>query len=66
MFNNNQNTTYNFGRDVINNNPVTVNNNPITNVVNNPVAIYLTEAEVCYSRYRLPRARSYVFNRRML
>ena len=44
MLNNNQNTTYNFGRDVI-------NNNPVTNVVNNnPVTIYLTEAEVCYSR----------------
>jgi len=43
MLNNNQNTTYNFGRDVI-------NNNPVTNVVNNnPVTIYLTEAEVCFS-----------------
>jgi len=32
IFNNNQNTTYNFGRDVVNYNPVT---------------IYLTQAEVC-------------------
>jgi len=45
MINNNQNMTYNFGRDVINNNPVT----NLNVVNNNPVTIYLIEAEVCCS-----------------
>ena len=39
MVNNNQNTTYNFGRDVFNNNTITNN-------------IYLTQAEVCCCFFR--------------
>jgi len=41
LLNNNQNTTFNYGRDVL-------NYNPVTNI------IYLTEAEVCHVGQPLP------------